>query len=142
MTDVTRLASMVRKKMGVSNLTPDDFYFDTQDESIWCAKTLYELGKTGTIWYLMQVIDSEAFDWIGKEINLERGKPLWRNSKPLSIIKAVVLPDRVVLVVEGMQTDRIEQKWKKRFSERLSNVPVEFKWKTTYGNYQVLEQGG
>lgn len=142
MVDVTKLAKMVRENLGITHLDAEDFYYDPETDEMWCSKTLYELGTDGTLWYLMQVLDSKAFDWLGDNVYLERGKPLWKNSKPLSIIKAKVLPDRAVLLVEGKKTDRIEQKWKKQFSKKLANVPVEFKWVKTYETYQVLESGG
>lgn len=139
MTDISKLAMMVREKLGVTRLDAGNFFYVPETDEMCCDKTLSDL-RNGTLWYLMNILRTNEVDWLSDEITLERGEPLWKQSKPLSILKAKVRSDKVILVVKGKKTDRIEQKWKKVFSRKLSKVPVEFEWVETFGAYQVVEK--
>jgi len=140
--DVSELANRVCINLGITKIDADNFFYDPENDQIWCDKTLYELGTSGTLRYIMTMMGTEEALWIGDEVSLRRGEPLWKKSKPLSIYKAVVTPEHVKLIVEGMKTERVKEKWERVFSEKLQGVPVELEWKTVYENYQVVESGG
>jgi len=139
MTDVSKLAVLVCEKLGITRLDAGNFFYDPETDEMCCDKTLSDLSD-GTLWYLMHVLGTNDIDWIGDEVTLDRGEPLWTKSKPLSILKSKVRADKVILVVKGMKTERIEEKWREVFSRRLSDVPVELEWAETFGTYQVIEK--